>query len=777
MATAGWLRRGRTTVLGLVLAVLAAGFSPAADDQALLTQPVGVQRPSALDKYVSRKVVDIVSLSHYAKHPVDQDYSAQWFGEYFRQLDPGRMFFMQSDIDDFRSYEKILGDLVLRRGSIDVAFEIYQRYLQRVQEWAVYATNRLGQPIDLTTSETIQIDRREAPWPANRAELEDLWRRQLVNRLVMEILADETEAADKDSQTGITPEPAPNAAPNATPVAAAPNAAGEPRPAPATVARKPPLERVGESYRRFLRRKLDTETIEIVETFLNSLTHLYDPHSAYMAPDSEDDFDISMRLSLQGIGAVLTTKDSYVEVLEVVPGGPVARDGRLKAGDRIIAVAQGEDPQNPVDVVDMPLRKVVRMIRGAKGTKVLLTVLVAGSNTPTIIDIVRDKVELKEQEAKCEITQAALPNAADGQKARIATLSLPSFYLDFEGRRDGSDNYTSCTRDVQRLLADAGKEPIDGIILDLRGNGGGALDEAVRLAGFFFDKGPVVQVRDHRGTVKKREDSDAGTLYEGPLIVLVDKLSASASEIVAAALQDHHRAVIVGESSTHGKGTVQTVYSLDRQLSQTNLFGGQRGGSVKFTIQKFYRVNGGSTQVRGVVPDVQFPSFTDYMELGESSMPHALPWDEIEPLQTTDSVDVTAWLPDLKQRSAARQQASTELAALRSDIERYAERRKLKDLSLNLETRRAFQKDEEQWAKRMRDQSRKRKAPPAGKPQDEAEPDLVLEETVRVMSDMIALRRGLLSVAGAPVAAAAVPPAAPAAAPDAGVATGNAAKE
>jgi carboxyl-terminal processing protease len=733
------------------LAVLVPGLCRAADDREILTRPISVQRPAALEKYISLQVVKTISASHYARHPVDQDYSVQWFNEYFTMLDPSRMFFLQSDIEDFRSYEKNLGDLVRRGGTIDFAFELYERYLKRVQEWAAYAAAQLTQPVDLSGDGTIQIDRREAPWPASRAELEDLWRRQLANRLLTEQLADESgtgEGVLDDPDSGVTPPPGANppaVAPAETPAASKP--------------RKPPVERVDESYRRFLKRKMEAETLEIVELFLNSLTRLYDPHSSYMAPDSEEDFDISMRLSLQGIGAVLTTKDSYVEVLEIVPGGPASRDGRLKAGDRIIAVAQGNDPHNPVDVVDMPLRKVVRMIRGDKGTKVLLTVLVAGNSTPTVVDILRDKVELKEQEAKCEIRQAALPNGAEGVTGRVALLTLPSFYLDFEGRRDGTENYASCTRDIQRLIETATKEPLDGIILDLRGNGGGALDEAVRLAGFFFDRGPVVQVRDQRGTVKKREDTEAGALYGGPLIVLVDKLSASASEIVAAALQDHGRAVVVGESSTHGKGTVQTVYGLDRQLGQSDLFKDQRGGSVKFTIQKFYRVNGGSTQVKGVVPDLGVPSFTDYMELGEAALPHVLAWDSIEPLETSREVDVAPWIPELKQRFAARLQASPDFASLRQDIERYAERRKLKELPLNLEKRRAFQKEEEQWAKKMREQSHKRKAPAgAGQTDGTPGPDLVLDETVRVMADMIALQRGLLTL---PAAAVAAPVAAP----------------
>jgi carboxyl-terminal processing protease len=775
MTDAGWKKQGCTVVLGGLLAFFAAGLCGAADDLDILTRPVSVQRPTALEKYISLQVVKIISSSHYARHPVDADYSTQWFNEYFSLLDPSRMFFLQSDIEDFRSYEKNLGDLVRRGGTIDFAFELYERYLLRVQEWAVYAAARLAQPLDLTGNDTIQIDRREAPWPASRAELEDLWRRQLANRLLTEQLADEsgiTDAETDDPDTGMTTPPAVAAAgtPAAGTPAAGTPAAGTPAagtPAAGTPAavkpRKPPVERVDESYRRFLKRKMEAETLEVVELFLNALTRLYDPHSSYMAPDSEEDFDISMRLSLQGIGAVLTTKDSYVEVLEIVPGGPASRDGRLKAGDRIIAVTQGEDPHNPVDVVDMPLRKVVRMIRGTKDTRVLLTVLVAGSSTPTVVDIVRDKVELKEQEAKCEIRQAPLPKGAEGTTGRMALITLPSFYLDFEGRRDGTDNYASCTRDVQRLIENATKDPLDGILLDLRGNGGGALDEAVRLAGFFFDRGPVVQVRDQRGTVKKREDTEAGSLFSGPLIVLVDKLSASASEIVAAALQDHGRAVIVGESSTHGKGTVQTVYGLDRQLGQNELFKDQRGGSVKFTIQKFYRVNGGSTQVKGVVPDLCFPSFTDYMELGEAALPHVLPWDSIEPLETSREVDVAPWIPDLKQRFDARLQASAEFVSLREDIGRYAERRKLKELPLNLETRRAFQKEEEQWAKKMREQSRKRKATAAtGKQDSPLAPDLVLDETVRVMADMIALQRGLLKVS---VTALAVPPAATLAVP------------
>ncbi|MBN2448819.1 MAG: carboxy terminal-processing peptidase [Lentisphaeria bacterium] len=811
------LRRWAAGLLAALAVCAIPGGRGALTDEELLSQPIKLPQPTAVEKYISRKVADLISVSHYAKHSIDAEYSKQWYEEYFRLLDPARLFFLQSDLEDFRSYEGILGDLVMRRGNIDFAFEVYQRYLTRVREWTAAAIGQAAGGVDLSVDESILADRRQEPWLANREAQADLWRRHFKNRLLLEILQDEKRAAkaeapdagedanrppegehreeqtrqapEKDPAGGRAPLPAPallprqgtlpiptlapvpNPAPAALPQPVpAPESASLPLPTPPE---RTPAERVVESYKRLLRRKLETDSIEIVEAFLSALTRTYDPHSAYMAPETQEDFDISMSLSLEGIGAVLTTKDAYVEVVEIVPGGPAARDGRLKPGDRIVAVAQGSEGGSPVDVVDMNLRKVVRLIRGAKGTTVQLTVLEAGNSMPTQIDIVRDTVELKAQEAKSELRRVPLPGTA-GQEARVAVIDLPSFYCDFGAKRDGAEDYRSCSRDVARLIGEASREPLDGMILDLRGNGGGALEEAVLLAGLFFDSGPVVQVRDFRGRVQKREDTDGKTVYGGPLVVLVDRLSASASEIVAAALQDHRRAVIVGEASTHGKGTVQTVYSLDRLLTRTNLFDGEPGGSLKFTIQKFYRVNGGSTQVRGVIPDIVLPSFTDHMELGEAHLPHVLPWDEIEPLDITGATDVSAWLPELRERSEARRRENPSFVSRSEDIGRYGERRALKTVPLALEARRQFQRAEEEWAKEMREHMGRRRQDgpglddehtdedgPDGDPGEDtagagaaaAARDLVLEETMQVLTDLVLLtRNGGPATAGAAVA-------------------------
>ena len=759
--TRWWMKR-RSLPAAVIVALLAvvgplrgAPTQGAALDRSILTQAIPLYRPTALQKYISRKVADLISLSSFAKHPIDEAYSAQWFDEYFRQLDPSRMFFMASDIEDFRSYKPILGDLVRRRGNIDFAFEVYQRYLQRVQEWARFSVTRLEKPFDFTKEEVILMDRHDAPWCANRAELEDLWRRRAKNRLLVEILRDEKEAHDAASKTKeddgkgnvVSDTPAETTEAKAAPAAKKESVKAKKEKADTFAeVKKTPVERAIDWHLRVLKRKLETEPMEIVEIFLSSLTRIYDPHSVYMAPDTQEDFDISMRLSLQGIGAVLTTKDSYVQVVEIVPGGPADRDGRLKADDRIIGVAQGENPGEPVNVIGMRLRKVVQLIRGPKGTTVDLTVLKAHAGKPVVIDIVRDKVELTAQEAQSEVIEVPLPDAAH-TPGRIAVIDVPSFYCDFAAKRQGDPNYRSTTRDVRRLLTEAGLDTLSGVILDLRGNGGGALEEAIALAGLFIDKGPIVQVRDYRGRVHRRNDSDSGVFYGGPLIVLVDRFSASASEIVAAALQDYHRAVIVGEASTHGKGTVQTVYSLDQLLNRTNLFEGQRGGSLKFTIQKFYRVNGGSTQIKGVTPDIIFPSYTDHMKLGEARLPHVLPWDEIDALKVKCDVDVDPWIPELKRRSEQRRAASEAYKALVADIDRFGVRQARKTLTLNLQARRAHQAEEEAWGKKMQSLVRRRKRRDAeknGKKKDDDEdaPDLVLEETVHIMADMVALSHG-----------------------------------
>jgi len=768
-------------------------------------------------------------VDHVAHRELDDTVSAQIFDEYFKRLDHGRSFFLASDIEEFSSYRVILDDLLLREGNVDFAFDVYARFLERVRQRLDFVNTRLDQPFDFSLDETVLLDRSEEPWCATRSELDELWRKRIKNNLlVYEMMKTGADEKDAEAPDGAAPDQAAPRAdqPPETPptdgeaqpdsqsrqqTAPAPQAdgaeprqkadaqpAGEAEPtkdaskpadeaerkadagAPLPVPPKTPKQRVLRFYERYLRQLEENEGMDVLEIFLSAMTRIYDPHSVYMAPDTEQDFDIAMKLSLQGIGALLTTEDAFVKIVGILPGGPAEMDGRLKEGDRIIAVAQ--DNQEAVDVIDMPLRKVVKMIRGRKGTRVLLTVLEAGKglgSVPVVIDIVRDQVKLTEQEAKSEVRTIQLPVSVDadqaqaapatpakapeaddepdagaaetqaaqpvGDGARVALVFLPSFYTDFQGKHRGLKDYKSSTRDVRRLIDDAAEQDLAGVILDLRSNGGGSLDEAIELAGLFFSEGPVVQVRKTDGTVKKRHDPDPETVYDGPLMLLVDRHSASASEIVAAAIQDYRRGVILGESSTHGKGTVQTVYHLDRKLRRSPIFKGREAGSVKFTMAKFYRVTGGSTQVKGVPPDIVFASFTDHMKLGEAHLPKALPWDEIEPLTFSCHVDVGPYLATLKARSEARLATDEEYQEHLRDIAEFGERRKRKTLPLNKEARIALQKEEEQWGQKLRrTKSAKKRRMAKKKEEDQDEPprDYVLEEALAIMGDLIVMQGG-----------------------------------
>ncbi len=733
--------------LGLVLLLAAAapipdlraGPAPAAD--ADTRQPL--PRPTPLCRIVTRIVAQMMARYHYSHHPVDDEISRQLFHDYFDRIDPTHSYFLAGDIQEFKSYELLLDDLMLQ-GNVDFAYDVYARLLKRVRERVEYARKRLQKPFDFSKNEDIVVDRSKAPWLQTREELDALWRKRLKNDVLTEKLVDleraRQKAKAKKNRGAGKPEASKGKGRNG---------------GKKTVVFSPdsgltPAQRVLRRYQRYLRRLEENESMDILEIYLSTFTRVYDPHSLYMGPDTEEDFDISMKLSLQGIGAVLTTEDEYTKVVSIVPGGPADRDGRLKAGDRIIAVAQ--EKGEPIDVVNMPLRRVVRLIRGKAGTKVFLTVIDADKgpgSVPTVIDITRGEVKLKEQEAKSEWRPLEPARGkTPGKQALI--ISLPSFYCDFDARRRGDKNYKSSTRDVARLIAEAEqKHPIAGMILDLRSNGGGSLDEAISIAGLFFPKGPVVQVRDARGKIRVRSDDDGRTEYGGPLVVLVNRLSASASEIVAAALQDYHRAVLVGEESTHGKGTVQTVYHLKRLLRMSPLFRRARPGSLKFTIAKFYRVNGGSTQKKGVTPDIVLPSFTDYLDLGEAHLPHVMPWDEIAPLKIQYAkIDVDPFLPALRRRSVARRRNSPEWRLLEKEIAEFGRRRKKKTLTLNLKKRIAYQKEEEEWSKRLRSLHLRVRAPRKkkqnGKDAQENAPDLMLDEALHVLADLTEMEKGTL---------------------------------
>jgi carboxyl-terminal processing protease len=440
-------------------------------------------------------------------------------------------------------------------------------------------------------------------------------------------------------------------------------------------------------YTRTLRMLQEFDTDDVLQMYLTALTRVYDPHSDYMAKASAENFNISMKLSLFGIGALLTTEDGYCMIKELMDG-PAKKSGQLKPNDKIIAVAQGDN--EPVDVVDMKLNKIVELIRGAKGTLVRLTVIpvdAPDSSARKVVSLVRDEIKLEDQEAKARLIE--LP-AENGQPPlRLGIIDLPSFYADLANR---SPKRKSTTTDVAKLLTKLKEEKVAGVVLDLRRNGGGSLEEAINLTGLFIKEGPVVQVKDHDGHVTVDKDTDSRVHYDGPLVVMTSRFSASASEILAGALQDYGRALILGDSSTHGKGTVQTLLGLNQFVRTTNDL-----GTLKITIRKFYRASGSSTQLKGVVPDIILPSINNHAEVGEASLPNALPWDTV-PSAKYDAVNIVPpVLPELRKQSELRVASDKDFAFVREEIERFKKAREEKTVSMN---------EEERWKEKKENEAR-----------------------------------------------------------------------
>ena len=608
---------------------------------------------------ISKLTSTIISKQHYRQEALDDNVSARLFNEYFKMLDPGKIYFTKEDIKSFESYKTELDDLAVE-GSLEFAFKVYKVFLKHLEEYEKFTDQLLANGIDFKTDEEFSYDRQAAEWPANEAEQKELWRKKLKNDLLtlklIERAGSELEkTAKKDKST-------------------------DPKHIHPSWNNKTPEERIKKRIASYISYLRNYEALDVLELYLSSLARVYDPHSAYMAPKTEEEFNIEMKLSLVGIGAVLTSEDGYTRIESVIPGGPAEADGRLKSGDRIIGVAQ--DDNEMVDVIDMQLSKVVSLIRGPENTKVHLKVLDGSKGLyadPTIIIITRAKVNLKDREAKGTVEDF---KAADGRKFRIGVITLPSFYMDFEAAFRGDKDFKSSTSDIKKILEDFKSKKVDGVVVDLRSNGGGSLTEAVSLTGLFIKNGPVVQIKGSFGDIEVKHDEDSAISYDGPVVVLLNKFSASATEIFAGAMRDYNRAVLVGDSQTHGKGVVQVIYELEKFLS----FIGAKfpAGSVKFTNAKFYRVNGESTQIKGVVPDIQFPSFTDAMEIGEKNLDYALPWDSIGSVPHDSYVgDISNIVPELKEKSIQRRKNSKEFKLLEKDIESYKRLMKRKTVSLN----------------------------------------------------------------------------------------------
>lgn len=660
-------------------------------------------------RLIANLTTSMFSKMHYVKREISPENSSKLFDSYIKSLDPMRIFFTKEQINLWRLHERRLLPGLAATGDVSIAFGIFNEYLKILGEYEEFVKKQNFSEADFKANETFDFDRTKAEWPADKAARNELWRKKLKSDILAFMLQDKIKAeeAAKEAKEG--------------------KAKKEP-----VIATKPPAERVKKRIEQFVQFNQKLEPIEALEIYLNSLARLYDPHTNYMAPRSEEDFNIGMRLSLVGIGALLTNEDGYTKIVQIIPGGPADKDKRLKADDRIIAVAQ--ENGEPVDVVDMPLTKVVSLIRGEEGTKVTLTILegIKGAKAvPVNIVLTRTKVELKESEAKGELHTVKGPN---GKDLRIGVITLPSFYLDFKAAGSGDRNYKSSTRDVKKLIEGFKKQgSLDGLIVDLRTNGGGSLQEAVSLTGLFIKTGPVVQLRDAAGRVEVYKDEDPEIAYNGPLIVMTNRLSASASEIFAGAIKDYKRGILVGDQKTHGKGSVQTVADLGHYLPYLGY--NFPAGSIKLTNAKFYRVNGASTQMKGVSPDIAFPTFTDTMETGEDKLENAMEWDSITPAKhplCDPTLSVTA--AHLKAKSDARVNASKDFSALKRDIAYLMKNKDKKTISLNFDQR---------WKEYLREkdiyeeQSKLLHLESRTEDQKNRKKDLYLDETLNIMCDYI----------------------------------------
>lgn len=606
---------------------------------------------------ISMAVGKLLQQHHYARQPLNDEISQKFLETYLKSLDYAKLFFTQEDVDGFKEkYGRTLDEDVML-GSLEPAYAIFDVYFKRVEDRVAKVKELLkDEKFDFNSERKLELDRDKVPWPKNEEEEDAIWRDRVENELLQARIADG-------------------------------KAEGTPK------------EIVGRRYDRLLRSTHEMDREYVVKVFLNALALTYDPHSEYLSQSDLENFTINMKLSLFGIGAMLRSEDGYAKISELIPGGPAAMSGKLKVNDRISGVAQGDQPF--VDVVDMKLDKVVELIRGKKGTTVRLQVIPAAATDPSdrkIVEIVRDEVKLTEQEAKAEIVEH---KGADGKAQKLGWVTLPSFYADMEHRTRTSK---STTRDVRALLGRLTKEGIDGLIIDLRRNGGGSLEEAINLTGLFIKEGPVVLAKNAEGRTTTYSDDDPTVAYSGPMVVLISKQSASASEIFAAALQDYGRAVIVGDKSSFGKGTVQTMLEIGRIMSPFGLKLTD-AGALKLTIQKFYRVAGGSTQLKGVASDVTLPSRLDSLEIGEVALENPLEYDEVKPEVIEKWTEKIPFLGELRARSGARVGTSKDFSYILEDNARLKEKMDENKISLN-ETKRREEIDANKKRKEERETER-----------------------------------------------------------------------
>jgi carboxyl-terminal processing protease len=666
-------------------------------------------------KLSMKMATKIISSNHYRQHQLDDKISSQIFDDFFKFLDPGKLYITNADVKSLESYRYRLDD-DLNNGNPEFPLKVYNIYLERLGLYRQYAEGLLAKGFDFTADENMLIDRSKQPRAEDVDGLYEIWRKKIKNDLLYFKLLKRAMAEDS-----LKP-------------AAKNSKSGKKGNNDVDWDSKTPEDKIKIRLRDIYNEASQKDKIDIVGFFLTCMALTYGPHSSYFSPRIEEDFDIDMKLSLSGIGAVLSSEDGYTKVVSIVPGGPAFKEGRLSENDKIIAVTQEKSPA--VDVIDMSLNKVVKMIRGPQNSKVTLTVISGkkgSSSIPYNITITRDKVELKDSEAYGFIKEI---KRADGSVAKFGIISLSHFYMDFQAASNGDPNYKSSTRDVKNILEKFNRAGIDGLIFDLRSNGGGSLQEAISLSGLFIEEGPIVQVRSSNRSVKINNDLDPQIHYSGPMIVLTNRLTSSAAEIFAGAMKDYRRAIIVGDSRTYGKGTVLDVIKLDRWLSYINLK--FPAGSVKFESAVFYRVNGSSTQQLGIAPDIQFPSITDNMKVGEMFSDNHLPWDAIPPVaHITWDNNIEKLLHELKKNSEARIKLDPSYKALKDSIELFNKYKDRQYVSLNeskrwaeyIDEKKSFDDQEKVLARDERLESRK------GKDDKKDETDFLIDESINILAD------------------------------------------
>lgn len=637
----------------------------------------------------------VLTRYHYKKFILNDSLSSLILDRYLKSLDPSKLYFTLPDIKKFETSRYKIDDYLLD-GNLNLAYEIFNVYRNRVTERISHVSNLLNSEFDFSVDEYLELKRDNVNWAEDAEELNEIWRKRIKNDAL------NLKLAGKDWQSI--------------------------------------SETLSKRYENVRKAILQTKSEDVFQLYLNSYTETIDPHTNYLLPITSDNFKIDMSRALEGIGAQLQNEDDYTKVVEVIPGGPASKSNLLHRDDRIIGVAQGDDGEM-VDVVGWRVNDVVKLIRGPKGSVVRLLILLAseGANAvPREIKLVRDKVKLEDQSAKKQILEFNNEN----NLYRIGVISIPAFYFDYEAAQRGERDYKSTTRDVRNLIKQLQDEKVNGIVIDLRNNGGGSLSEAVELTGLFIKDGPVVQVKQAFGNIDIQVDPDPSIVYDGPLAVLVNRFSASASEIFSAAIQDYGRGIILGEQ-TFGKGTVQNMIDLNRMIGKST----NRLGQVKITIAKYYRITGGSTQHLGVIPDITFPSVIDAHEFGESSEPSALPWDQISSAEFNQYENFSEYIPFLKDKHELRIKSDPLFQAYLEDVTQSRENRERNLISLN-ESVRKKEKEEQEKKKELRKSkstnsiSVKLLGKEEISDKESLSEDVLLNESAFILADLIYLTAG-----------------------------------